>query len=65
MKPGRIAIAVGLALVAGADVWAVAEEAAEQYPSRTVTIVAPSAPGGLYSLFARILGGKLGRSIQI
>jgi tripartite-type tricarboxylate transporter receptor subunit TctC len=29
------------------------------YPARIVTIVAPSAPGGLYSLFARILGGKL------
>jgi tripartite-type tricarboxylate transporter receptor subunit TctC len=29
------------------------------YPTRTVTIIAPSAPGGLYSLFARILGAKL------
>jgi tripartite-type tricarboxylate transporter receptor subunit TctC len=29
------------------------------YPSRIVTIVAPSAPGGLYSLFARILGHAL------
>jgi tripartite-type tricarboxylate transporter receptor subunit TctC len=29
------------------------------YPSRVVTIVAPSAPGGLYSLFARILASKL------
>jgi tripartite-type tricarboxylate transporter receptor subunit TctC len=29
------------------------------YPNRMVTIVAPSAPGGLYSLFARILGNKL------
>jgi len=32
---------------------------AQDYPTRTVTIVAPSAPGGLYSLFARILGNKL------
>jgi tripartite-type tricarboxylate transporter receptor subunit TctC len=32
---------------------------AEDYPSRTVTIVAPSAPGGLYSLFARLIGGRL------
>ncbi|HEX4556876.1 MAG TPA: tripartite tricarboxylate transporter substrate binding protein [Xanthobacteraceae bacterium] len=29
------------------------------YPDRIVTIVAPSAPGGLYSLFGRILGSKL------
>src|SRR5215813_2949966 len=29
------------------------------YPSRPVTIIAPSAPGGLYSLFARILGSRL------
>jgi len=29
------------------------------YPARLVTIIAPSAPGGLYSLFARILGARL------
>jgi tripartite-type tricarboxylate transporter receptor subunit TctC len=29
------------------------------YPSKIVTIIAPSAPGGLYSLFARILGNRL------
>ncbi len=29
------------------------------YPNRIVTIVAPSAPGGLYSLFGRILGTRL------
>ena len=29
------------------------------YPNRIVTIVAPSAPGGLYSLFGRILGNRL------
>jgi len=32
---------------------------AQAYPARIVTIVAPSAPGGLYSLFARILGHAL------
>jgi tripartite-type tricarboxylate transporter receptor subunit TctC len=32
---------------------------ADDYPSRTVTIVAPAAPGGLYSLFARLIGSKL------
>jgi tripartite-type tricarboxylate transporter receptor subunit TctC len=31
----------------------------DDYPDRTVTIVAPAAPGGLYSLFARLIGSKL------
>jgi tripartite-type tricarboxylate transporter receptor subunit TctC len=31
----------------------------EDYPNRPVTIVAPAAPGGLYSLFARLIGNKL------
>jgi tripartite-type tricarboxylate transporter receptor subunit TctC len=32
---------------------------AQDYPNRTTTIVAPAAPGGLYSLFARLVGAKL------
>ena len=32
---------------------------AQDYPTRTVTIVAPSAPGGMYSILARLIGGKL------
>jgi tripartite-type tricarboxylate transporter receptor subunit TctC len=32
---------------------------ADDYPNRPVTIVAPAAPGGLYSLFARLIGSKL------
>ena len=32
---------------------------ASDYPTRTVTIVAPAAPGGLYSLFARLIGVRL------
>jgi tripartite-type tricarboxylate transporter receptor subunit TctC len=32
---------------------------AQEYPNRAVTIVAPSAPGGLYSLFSRLIGNKL------
>ncbi len=32
---------------------------ASDYPNRTVTVVAPAAPGGLYSLFARLIGSKL------
>jgi len=32
---------------------------ADDYPARPVTIVAPAAPGGLYSLFARVIGSHL------
>ena len=32
---------------------------AQDYPIRTVTVVAPSAPGGMYSLFARLIATKL------
>ena len=40
---------------------ALASPAASQtqdYPNRAVTIVAPAAPGGLYSLFARLIGAS-------
>jgi tripartite-type tricarboxylate transporter receptor subunit TctC len=33
--------------------------AAQDYPSRNVTVVAPSAPGGMYSLFARFVAHRL------
>ncbi|MSQ50769.1 MAG: tripartite tricarboxylate transporter substrate binding protein [Betaproteobacteria bacterium] len=33
--------------------------AQQNYPERAVTIVAPAAPGGLYSIFARLIGGRL------
>ena len=48
-------------LFAAAFFVVVAKPAAAQldYPSRAVTIVAPAAPGGLYSLFARLIGSKL------
>ena len=48
---------------------ATAAVAQSDYPSRTITIVAPSAPGGLYSLFARLLGTRLearfGKSVVV
>lgn len=31
----------------------------QNYPERTVTIVAPAAPGGLYSIFARLISNRL------
>jgi tripartite-type tricarboxylate transporter receptor subunit TctC len=49
-------------LFAAALLVAAAEPAFAQtqdYPNRTVTIVAPAAPGGLYSLFARLIATKL------
>lgn len=45
---------IALALLAG-------RATAQDYPSRTVTIVAPSAPGGMYSILARLVGSKLER----
>jgi len=57
MKPRARSALLALALVALA-VSPVAAPA-QDYPSRAVTIVAPAAPGGLYSLFARLIGSKL------
>jgi tripartite-type tricarboxylate transporter receptor subunit TctC len=44
-----------LAALAGGPAFAQTDD----YPNRPVTIVAPAAPGGLYSLFARLIGSKL------
>src|SRR5262245_54784277 len=48
---------VALAMLAGTCERAVAQ--ASDYPNRPVTFVVPFAPGGVTSLFARILGQKL------
>ncbi len=48
-----------LALVLFALTASLVSAPAQDYPSRAVTIVAPAAPGGLYSLFARLIGSKL------
>ena len=37
--------------------------AQQTYPDRNVTIVAPAAPGGLYTIFARLIGNKLEQSL--
>ncbi len=52
------ALAIALALMAMLAAGRALAQTSD-YPARLVTIVAPSAPGGLYSLFARILAGKL------
>src|SRR5262249_37822242 len=55
-RPRRAICAfIGLVLFAAADA------RAQDYPNRTVTIVAPSAPGGMYSILARLIGSKLER----
>jgi tripartite-type tricarboxylate transporter receptor subunit TctC len=54
----RSLLAVALALVATVTAGRALAQPSD-YPARLVTIVAPSAPGGLYSLFARILGSRL------
>ena len=56
------AISQGLAVVGvAALVLAGSRALADDYPSRSVTIVAPSAPGGMYSILARLIGAKLER----
>jgi tripartite-type tricarboxylate transporter receptor subunit TctC len=52
-------LAAWVAAMAVTVVCAVADARAQDYPNRPVTIVAPAAPGGLYSLFARLVGTKL------
>src|SRR2546430_9543808 len=45
----------------GLVLFAASAARAQDYPNRTVTIVAPSAPGGMYSILARLIGNKLER----
>jgi len=55
MRLGRmVAVAAAVTAVFGPVV-----AHSQDYPNRTVTIVAPAAPGGLYSLFARLVGTRL------
>jgi tripartite-type tricarboxylate transporter receptor subunit TctC len=54
MRPIRAPI-IGAVLLALSAVTAQAQD----YPNRSVTIVAPSAPGGMYSILARLIAAKL------
>lgn len=48
------------AVMAAASAIAMSAAFAQQnYPDRAVTIVAPAAPGGLYSIFARLISARL------
>lgn len=57
-----MALATALVLPFAAGTSAFAQES--DYPSRTVTVVAPSAPGGLFSLFARLVGDQLEQELN-
>src|SRR5262245_9197985 len=57
MRLSRLAAAAFALAAAPARLHARAH--ARDYATRTVTIVAPAAPGGLYSLFARLIGMRL------
>jgi tripartite-type tricarboxylate transporter receptor subunit TctC len=52
------ALVIGLISLVPSIFAAALSATAQDYPNRPVTIVAPSAPGGLYSLFSRLIGSK-------
>jgi tripartite-type tricarboxylate transporter receptor subunit TctC len=52
---------LGLAVAAGAALWPAAGAAQEPYPSRTVKIVIPAAPGSTTDTLARIVAEQLGQ----
>jgi tripartite-type tricarboxylate transporter receptor subunit TctC len=59
MAASRLTVALAAGLPAATMLTASLDAHAQDYPTRPVTIVAPAAPGGLYSLFARLIGSKL------
>ncbi len=60
MRPVCAAVGVTILIAAPAlNMGHGAAQAQADYPSRTVTVIAPSAPGGMYSLFARLIATKL------
>src|SRR3954469_16712621 len=62
MRAGTRSMSIAVLLLALAAAPAFGQT--QDYPSRAVTIVAPAAPGGLYSLFARLIGSKLEQRLR-
>ena len=60
-KPGRLMLALASALMLCLSH---AVLAAEQYPSRPITIVVPFPPGGANDLLARLAGDKMGQLLH-
>ena len=56
----RQALTGGLSLVAATALWPLAGRAQEVWPSKTIKIIAPVAPGGGVDLVARTMGERLG-----
>ncbi len=56
--PRRVVVLAPIAMLFGASLDR-AEAQASDYPSRPVSFIVPFAPGGVTSLFARVLGQKL------
>jgi len=63
MSGWAAALAVAALVLVQPRAWAQGPgaNAALDYPNRSVTIVAPSAPGGMYSILARLIADKLER----
>jgi tripartite-type tricarboxylate transporter receptor subunit TctC len=68
MPSSKVLLCAIAATVAGLPIEGARAQATD-YPSRTVTIIAPSAPGGLFSLFARLIATRLeqrlGRTVVV
>ena len=56
----RQALTGGVSLAAATALWPLAGRAQEVWPSRTIKIIAPVAPGGGVDLVARTMGERLG-----
>ena len=59
LPPRCVALVLRLSLAAAAGTPQRAEAQSADYPNRPVSFIVPFAPGGVTSLFARILGQKL------
>jgi tripartite-type tricarboxylate transporter receptor subunit TctC len=60
--PRRTVLVMPIALLAGGPAGRAAAQASD-YPNRPVSFIVPFAPGGVTSLFARVLGEKLERRL--